>query len=97
MLYTIVGGNEEGGFDVETSTGQIRVQNGTVLDRERYKNFSLIVSAKTDSGGTSPSAYTAVHITLLDENDSSPEFTQNVYTASVWEGNSKGAFAIQVN
>jgi len=95
MNYEIIGGNEEDGFEVETSTGKIRVKNGNVLDRERQRHYSLIISAKTESA-TPLTGFTVATVTLLDENDSSPQFTQDSYMAAVWEGNSKGAFAIQV-
>jgi len=97
MIYGILAGNEDGGFEIVAGSGQIRVKNSSVLDRERRANFTLLISAQTDVAGTTPlTAHAVAVVTLLDENDASPQFMQDVYVAAVWEGNSKGAFAIQV-
>uniref|UniRef100_T1GTS0 Cadherin domain-containing protein n=1 Tax=Megaselia scalaris TaxID=36166 RepID=T1GTS0_MEGSC len=40
--------------------------------------------------------YTEVYVILEDENDNGPHFTQQQYTATVWEGNNKGTFVMQV-
>ncbi|XP_037958849.1 protein dachsous [Teleopsis dalmanni] len=42
-------------------------------------------------------SYADLIIELEDENDNSPHFTQQQYSATVWEGNNKGTFVIQVN
>ena len=51
--------------------------------------------ARTD---TSPFlyGYCDVIVSLLDENDNAPRFTQQQYSAAVWEGNNKGTFVMQV-
>ncbi|XP_055921654.1 protein dachsous [Eupeodes corollae] len=40
--------------------------------------------------------YAELHIILEDENDNGPHFTQQQYSATVWEGNSKGTLVVQV-
>ncbi|XP_055849639.1 protein dachsous [Episyrphus balteatus] len=55
----------------------------------------LIVVAHTE-GTPLLYGYAALHIILEDENDNGPHFTQQQYSATVWEGNSKGTLVVQV-
>lgn len=105
IIYTIESGNDDNAFDIDSKTGEIKVQNSGSLDyEERNKmGIQLIVVARTDTSSSSSSlsshlyAYCTVIIRLQDENDNAPRFTQRQYEASVWEGNSKGTFVMQVN
>lgn len=49
-------------------------------------------------GSTGPSlyGYAQVLVNLIDQNDNTPKFTQQQYSAVVWEGNNKGTFVMQV-
>jgi protocadherin-16/23 len=95
ILYSLVGGNEEAIFEMVPTTGEVRVRNQTLLDRELRSSHILVISAKTE--GPAPLyAHAVLNVSLTDENDSTPKFTQTSYTAAVWEGNSKGAFVTQV-
>ncbi|XP_036340340.1 protein dachsous-like [Rhagoletis pomonella] len=40
--------------------------------------------------------YAELIIELEDDNDNSPHFTQSQYSTTVWEGNNKGTFVVQV-
>jgi len=60
------------------------------------QSFKLIVVAQAE-GQTPLYGYAAVWIELIDQNDNSPRFTQDHYMASVWEGNNKGTFVMQVS
>ncbi|CRK94042.1 CLUMA_CG007566, isoform A, partial [Clunio marinus] len=107
-IYNFGSGNEDGTFSINAATGDIRVRNADKLDFERFQQkntvnnagsgsaIRLIAVARTDS---SPLlyAYCEVYISLQDENDNSPRFTQQQYSAAVWEGKSKGTFVMQVN
>lgn len=99
IIYSLDNGNEDGTFSIDSQSGEIRVSNTHMLDYERYGQQSgilkLIVSARTD---LSPVlyGYCEVVVRLQDENDNAPLFTQRRYAAAVWEGNSKGAFVMQV-
>lgn len=110
IIYSIESGNDDNAFDIDSKTGEIKVQNSGSLDyEERNKmGIQLIVVARTDISQSSSSssslslsshlyAYCTVIIRLQDENDNAPRFTQRQYEASVWEGNSKGTFVMQVN
>lgn len=90
--------NENGLFYIEEETGLIRVGKSESLDYETYKSgVHLVVIARTDAPASVVMwGYADVWIHLSDLNDNSPVFTQKEYTATVAEGNSKGAFVIKV-
>lgn len=95
ITYSFGRGNEDNIFAIHPDNGLIQVRDPKHLDYERNKEIRLIVEGRTD---TSPSlyGYCAVLIQLTDQNDNAPRFTQQQYSAAVWEGNSKGAFVMQI-
>ena len=93
VRYSIVSGNIDDVFSINSSSGAILV-NGSI-DRETLDNYVLVVSA-TDLG-TSKKRQTAsrmstasVRIRVLDENDNRPIFQQPQYSLSVREDTSTG-------
>lgn len=108
IIYDFGTGNEDGTFSIDASTGEIRVRNSDKLDYERYTTrntinnggqgsaIKLIAVARTE-GSPLLYGYCEVHVTLQDENDNAPKFTQQVYSTAVWEGNNKGTFVMQVS
>lgn len=171
IYYSIGAGNEDGAFNIDATTGEIKVGNAAYLDYERYvgtafdaaaagaggtyrgramlydgeeqlnaslenvtssrgeeqiaesqllsrnqrelqmsannenmkytasttqsHELRLVLVARTDTT-THLYAYAELVIELEDENDNSPHFTQTQYSKSVWEGNNKGTFVVQV-
>lgn len=97
IIYSIESGNDDGAFDIDAKTGEIKVQNTASLDyEERNKNgIELIAVARTDSAPFLY-GYCKVIVRLLDENDNAPRFTQHYYQTTVWESNNKGTFVMQV-
>ncbi|CAH1174192.1 unnamed protein product [Phaedon cochleariae] len=74
VFYKIIGGNDDGRFDIDEATGQITLLRS--LDRETTSKYTLTVVAH-DAGITKQlSTSTTVLIDVLDENDNAPEFTQ---------------------
>ncbi|XP_053960463.1 protein dachsous [Anastrepha ludens] len=55
----------------------------------------LVLVARTDATPLLY-GYAELIIELEDENDNSPHFTQSQYSTTVWEGNNKGTFVVQV-
>ncbi|XP_050303550.1 protein dachsous [Anthonomus grandis grandis] len=95
IFYSFGTGNEENIFTVGAESGVIQVRDPRNLDYELFRTVQLVVEAKTE-GSPNLHGYCNVVIRLTDENDNAPKFTQQQYTASVWEGDRKGTFVLQV-
>ncbi|XP_054259476.1 protein dachsous-like [Macrosteles quadrilineatus] len=97
ITYSLGSGNENGAFEI-TMSGVIRVRDSTSLDFEDTPQMKLVVVAQGE-GSTGPPlyGYAQVLINLIDQNDNTPKFTQQQYSAVVWEGNNKGTFVMQVS
>lgn len=95
ILYSIGNGNEENIFVINSETGVIQIRDPKYLDYELHNRIRLIIEAKGD-GYAVRHGYCEVLINLTDQNDNAPKFTQEHYTASVWEGKNKGTFVLQV-
>lgn len=89
IQYTFGMGNEDNIFRIEAESGIIQVRDPKNLDFELHHLVKLVVEAKTE-GNPNLHGYCEVLIRLTDENDNAPKFTQQQYTASVWEGDKKG-------
>ena len=96
IKYSLLTGRHENLFTIDSKTGWIKIEQSSVnyLDYESFKSIKLTVMAETDGPLF---GYCDVIIKLQDENDNAPKFTQEYYTASVWEGNNKGTYVMQVN
>lgn len=97
ISYRLVAGNENGFFYINPQTGMIRVSDSSALDYETSPEINMTVQALGESPGGAPlHGYALVRINLLDLNDNPPMFSQAQYSSTVWEGNSKGTFVMQV-
>ncbi|XP_069675157.1 protein dachsous-like isoform X2 [Periplaneta americana] len=99
ITYSFGSGNEDSTFEMSSQTGQIRVRDPRVLDYETRPTVRLVVVAQTESLTSGPPlyGYCDVWVHLQDQNDNAPRFTQQQYSAAVWEGNNKGTFVMQVS
>ncbi|CAG9763030.1 unnamed protein product [Ceutorhynchus assimilis] len=95
ILYTFGTGNEDNIFVIGAETGMIQVRDPKNLDYELHHSIHLVVEVKTE-GNPNLHGYCDVIVRLVDQNDNAPKFTQQQYTASVWEGDKKGTFVLQV-
>ena len=68
LTYAITGGNTNGAFAIDSSTGAISVANRAALNYESSPSFSLTVEV-SDDGTPVLSATTTVSISLNDVND----------------------------
>ncbi|XP_051506018.1 protocadherin Fat 1-like [Myxocyprinus asiaticus] len=85
--------NEQGAFSIDSQTGNIYVTKP--LDYEVAPQHYLTVKA-TARGKQSLSDTAIVTVHLLDINDNSPEFSQNVYSAVVSEDSRPGSIVLTV-
>ncbi|KAM8902414.1 protocadherin Fat 3-like isoform 10-T12 [Spinachia spinachia] len=84
------GGNSDSMFDVEKAVGTIVIAK--LLDAEQLSFYNLTVQA-TDGTNT---AYTQVHITVLDNNDNAPIFSQPTYDVTISEDTLPDTEVVQV-
>ncbi|XP_056328898.1 protocadherin alpha-8 [Danio aesculapii] len=66
------------------------------LDRERQVIHSLIVTA-VDGGNPPRSGSTVINVTVLDDNDNRPKFSQELYSVSLKENAPVGTLVIKLN
>lgn len=96
ISYSLGSGNDEGAFEI-TISGIIQVKDPRTIDYEASPQIKLVVVAQADGSAGSPLyGYAQVVVNLIDQNDNTPKFTQQQYSAVVWEGNNKGTFVMQV-
>nr|XP_020474749.1 protocadherin Fat 3 isoform X4 [Monopterus albus] len=84
------GGNSDSVFDVEKAVGTIIIARP--LDAEQHSFYNLTVQA-TDGTNT---AYTQVHITVMDNNDNAPIFSQPTYDVTISEDTPADTEVVQV-
>lgn len=82
IYYAFVTGNDYGWFDINSNSGLITTS--AALDREIQGTVELNISAR--DGGPNPRwAYTQLKVTILDENDEAPKFSQATINVSLSE------------
>lgn len=81
ITYSITGGNPGNKFSVDLHTGQL---SSRPLDREVKDRYFLIITAQ-DRGTPSRQGFCNITITVEDENDNDPRFSQSRYTATLPE------------
>ncbi|KAM6367546.1 protocadherin Fat 4-like [Alca torda] len=82
ISFILAGGNEDGYFGLDTSTGQISLKRVIPLGVNQLKNFVLWITAI--DGGTIPRS-SSVPVQIFAVGDSRPRFIQKTYNASVEE------------
>ncbi|WKX99935.1 hypothetical protein Q1695_014644 [Nippostrongylus brasiliensis] len=93
VAYSILKGNASL-FSINSATGELLVL--APLDREENTEHFLTVQA-IDSGSPRLSSTADIKITVLDENDNSPEFDQPYYVVHVLESARIGQTVLKVN
>ncbi|XP_038610256.1 LOW QUALITY PROTEIN: cadherin-1-like [Tachyglossus aculeatus] len=97
VYYSITGEGAdkppEGVFTIERETGWMKVTQP--LDREKIPKYTLYCYAVT-SNGDSVEEPMEIVITVTDQNDNRPKFTQQIFEGSVVEGSPPGTSVMQV-
>ncbi|XP_053312733.1 protocadherin-16 [Spea bombifrons] len=91
--YQLIGGNEEGRFQVHPSTGALSVARA--LDREETPGYNLTVVA-LDHGSPRLSSTQTLSVSLLDVNDETPTFERAEYDWNVQENQPPGVSVLRV-
>lgn len=82
IYYAFVSGNEHEWFSIDSNSGLITTR--AALDREVQGTVELNISAR--DGGPNPKwAFTQLKVTILDENDEAPKFSQEHINVSLSE------------
>nr|XP_031839456.1 cadherin-related tumor suppressor-like [Nomia melanderi] len=82
IYYDFDSGNEQGWFSIDQDTGLVTTV--ATLDREVQGSIELHVSAR--DGGPNPKyVSTNLKVTILDENDEAPRFSQSVVEVTLSE------------
>ena len=89
--YAITSGNSDGGFAINTSTGQIDVADTTVLDFEWTNSFSLTIEAS--EGAATNNQTVSITVTDVDE---TPVFA-SVGTPSINESVTAGTTVVDID
>ncbi|XP_066522855.1 protocadherin Fat 3a isoform X2 [Hoplias malabaricus] len=90
LWFDITGGDEESVFDVEKGVGTIIIAKPLDAEQRSFYNLTLEVTDGTNM------AYTQVHITVLDNNDNAPVFSQPTYDITITEDTPPDSEVLQV-
>eukprot|EP00057_Strongylocentrotus_purpuratus_P019501 XP_011673975.1 PREDICTED: cadherin-23 [Strongylocentrotus purpuratus] len=94
LTYSIESGNEEGKFDINSTTGMIFRKAS--IDRETEEaTFEMVVMA-IDGGTPSMNGTTLVTISIEDVNDNNPIFLAALYNAEVPENAAFGTLVANI-
>uniref|UniRef100_A0AAQ6AC63 Cadherin EGF LAG seven-pass G-type receptor 1a n=1 Tax=Amphiprion ocellaris TaxID=80972 RepID=A0AAQ6AC63_AMPOC len=96
MVYKIVNGKGVNSvFEIDPRNGLVRIRERP--DRETRSQYQLIVEANDQGKDPGPRSATAtVHITVEDENDNYPQFSEKRYVVQVPENVAVNTKVIQV-
>uniref|UniRef100_A0A8D2JCE2 Cadherin domain-containing protein n=1 Tax=Varanus komodoensis TaxID=61221 RepID=A0A8D2JCE2_VARKO len=98
IFYSITGQGAdtppEGVFTIEKETGWMKVTQP--LDREAIDKYHLFSHAVSENGKPVEEPMELI-VTVTDQNDNKPQFTQEVFRGSVLEGATPGTSVMQVN
>ncbi|XP_060698853.1 cadherin EGF LAG seven-pass G-type receptor 1 isoform X4 [Hemiscyllium ocellatum] len=96
MLYRIVNNNGNNSvFEIDSKSGIVRTRG--VIDREVVSEYHVIVEANDQGKDPGPLSATAtVYITVEDENDNFPQFSEKRYIVQVPEDVSVNTKILQV-
>ncbi|KAB7496775.1 Protein dachsous [Armadillidium nasatum] len=92
VTYSIVGGDPATNFNIDSYTGQLSAKP---LDREETGKYYLVIAAE-DRGETPLRGICNITITVEDQNDNDPQFTQNKYSMTVPENTPLETTVLQV-
>ncbi len=99
ISYSLVSGNDDDVFEINSISGVVRVRNSRLLDYEKNRKLHLTLAAQTENttGNTPLFAFAELMVHLYDQNDNAPVFSQEEYFASVLEGITRGTYVIRVS
>ncbi|XP_067054992.1 protocadherin Fat 4-like [Acropora muricata] len=96
ITYSVTGGDPYSVFTVDTQEhyGTVRIKRN--VDREQKNTYNLEITAADGGVPLSKKALANVYVTVLDQNDNRPQFSQAVYSGSIME-NSRPGITVDMN
>lgn len=79
LTFSITAGNELGGFSLDASTGDLTVDDASVIDFETNPDFSLNVQVDDGNGGQA-SATVTINLNDLDDQNSNPQISNQSFS-----------------
>ncbi|NXD68781.1 CAD23 protein, partial [Eolophus roseicapillus] len=97
LTFDITAGNTENAFYINSTSGIVYVNR--LLDRERVAEYRLTVTVKDNPENIRNARrdFDLLVISIADENDNRPLFTQSSYQAEVMENSSPGTLVTVLN
>ncbi|XP_039176466.1 cadherin-23 isoform X10 [Crotalus tigris] len=97
LTFSITAGNRDNAFYINSTTGIVYVNRP--LDRERVSEYRLTITVKDnpENARNARRDFDLLVITVADENDNHPLFTQSSYQAEVLENSPPGTPLIVLN
>ncbi|KAK6328963.1 hypothetical protein J4Q44_G00009410 [Coregonus suidteri] len=97
LTYNITAGNHDGAFYINDTTGVVQVNRP--LDRERVGEYRLTITVKDNPENPRIARRDSdlLVITVLDDNDNRPIFTQTSYRAEITENSPSGSAVSVLN
>ncbi|KAM3835604.1 cadherin-23 [Vipera latastei] len=97
LTFSITAGNRDNAFYINSTTGIVYVNRP--LDRERVSEYRLTITVKDnpENARNARRDFDLLVITVADENDNRPLFTQSSYQAEVLENSPPGAPLVVLN
>ena len=94
ITYELVSGNTGNAFEVDPSSGLL--STAIALDFELVREYQLRIVARDGFPNPLPSGTATVLVSILDENDNTPEFNQTSYRANIAENSPENTFVLAV-
>ncbi|XP_072569096.1 cadherin EGF LAG seven-pass G-type receptor 2 [Paramormyrops kingsleyae] len=96
ILYNILNNNSSNGvFEIDSRSGVIRTKGP--VDREEIDSYMLLVEANDQGRDPGPRSSTAtVYISVEDDNDNAPQFSEKRYVVQVPENMPPNSHILQV-
>ncbi|CAL8121926.1 unnamed protein product [Orchesella dallaii] len=82
LRYSIIGGNNQNHFSIDSLTGEVSLIK--TLDYEATRSFRLNIRA-IDNGNPTRSNNTQLVVNVIDENDNAPKFYSQIFQETVQE------------
>lgn len=98
ISYSLSGSNANS-FIIDNKTGVIQIAHDQIIDREKVSELKIFVTAEDSVGKPSETRRTTVEviITVLDENDNPPSFSQRSYSAVIPENANVNTFVFNIS